>query len=56
MYYRILRNAEHVATVQEAQVEENLELYSAQLELDIDGNPIGEVTAEPFEGYVAGGR
>lgn len=46
---------EHVATVKPEHVEETLAFYNADPMLDIDGNPVGEYTAQPYDGFVQGG-
>jgi GNAT superfamily N-acetyltransferase len=45
---------QHVATVKPEQVQENLDYYNGRRELDIDGEPIGEYVAVPYEGFVQG--
>ncbi len=56
-YFRILsEDDEHVATVKADFVEEHIAYYNSRRELNIDGEPIGEYRAEPYEGYVAGDR
>ena len=55
-HYRIFSpDGAHVATVKPEHVEEHLALYNGTYrELDIDGNPIGEYTAQAYDGFVQG--
>jgi hypothetical protein len=54
-HYRIISDeGEHVATVKPEFVAENLDFYNSRRSLDIDGNPMGEYTAVPFDGPVKG--
>jgi hypothetical protein len=56
-HYRIFTpDGEHIATVDPEHVKETLAAYNDRRELDIDGNPIGEYTAQPYDGDVAGSR
>ena len=54
-HYRIFSaDDEHVATVPPDMVAATLEHYNARRELDVDGNPVGEYRAEPYDGFVQG--
>jgi len=54
-HYRIFSDeGEHVATVKPELVEETLAYYNGRRELNIDGEPIGEYHAEPYDGFVQG--
>lgn len=54
-HYRIFSpDGEHVATVKPELVEETLASYNETRVLDIDGNPVGTYTAEPYDGFVQG--
>lgn len=53
--YRIFNpEGEHVATVKPEHLEDTLATYNAGRCLDIDGNPVGEYTAEGYDGFVQG--
>ena len=54
-HFRIIRDdGLHVATVKPALVDETLAYYNGRRDLDIDGNPVGEYVAVPYDGFVQG--
>lgn len=54
-HYRIYSpEGEHVATVKPELVELTLDHYNGLRELDVDGSPIGEYVAKPYDGFVQG--